>query len=171
MQTLRKVRWTLTPEDALLLYKSSLLPYFDQGDLFYSCAKTGTLQTLQTMQNKALRVIYPKKNWEGTHATHVKSKLLYTEQRRKVSLLKHAHSLSYDQSNLKGAPTRNLRSSGKVYLKLNPARTTKSEKSFVYQSITFWNQLSDDLRAVRNFNLFKARTKTELLLSNLNFPE
>lgn len=47
-----------------------------------------------------------------------------------------------------------------MFLKINPAKTTKYEKSFVYQSITLWNQLNDDLNAVRNFNLFKTITPT-----------
>lgn len=171
MQTLRKIRWTLTTKDALTLYKSSILPHLDQGDLFYSCANTKTLQSLQSMQNKALRIIYTKKTWDNTQAAHTKSKLLYLEHRRRGSLLKYAHKLSYNPDNLKNAPSRLLRSSGKTYLKTTAAKTSKFERSFTHQGVKLWNQLSDDLKAIRNYKLFKTRIMRELLLGNLNFPE
>lgn len=171
MHTLKKVRWALTPKDALTLYRSSILPYYDQGDVFYSCANKTLLHSLQVLQNKALRAIYPKKHWVGTHQAHIKSKLLYLNQRRNTSLLKLAHSLSYNPCNLKQPNIRILRSSRKTLLKETAAKTKKFENSYVYQSVMQWNKLSEDLKSIRNFKLFKTRVKCELLLNNINFPE
>lgn len=171
MHILKKVRWALTPKDALTLFKSSILPYFDQGDVFYSCANKSTLHNLQTLQNKILRTIFTKKHWEGTHHAHVKNKLLYLNQRRKASLQKYVHSLSYVVTNLKTPISRNLRSTGKVLLKTVRAKTKKYERLFVHQSALLWNDLSEDMKSIRNFKLFKTRVKCELLLNNINFPE
>lgn len=123
------------------------------------------------MQNKALRVIYSKKAWKGTNQAHITSGLLYLEQRRKASLLKYAHNLSYDHTKLKDTPTRNLRSAGKILLKTPAPKTKKYERSFYHQSLKMWNDLPEDYKAIRNFKLFKTRVKSELLLNNINFPE
>lgn len=171
MHILKKVGWALTPNDALILFRSSILPYFDQGDVFYSCANKSTLQSLQTLQSKSLRAIFTKKHWKGTHHVHVSNKLLYLNQRRKVSLLKYAHSLSYDPNNMKSPISRNLRSSGKALLKTGRIKSTKYERSFVNQSVSLWNNLSEDMKSVRNFKQFKTRVKCELLQNNINFPE
>lgn len=50
MYTLQKFRRTLTMKDALTLYKSSIMPYFDQGVLFYYySASKKTLNSLQSL--------------------------------------------------------------------------------------------------------------------------
>lgn len=171
LHILKKVRWTLTTKDALTIYRSSLLPYFDQGDIFYSSASKSSLQSLQTLQNKALRIVYSKKHWKGTHQAHIKSKLLYLNQRRTTSLLKYAHTQSYNPDNLKKINARTLRSSQKTQLKAQLAKNTKFEKSFVYQAVTQWNGLSQETKSIRNFKLFKTRIKCEMLQNNINFPE
>lgn len=38
MYTLKKVRWALNFKEALLLFKSGILCYFDQGSMFYHAA-------------------------------------------------------------------------------------------------------------------------------------
>lgn len=86
MQTLRKVRWSLTEKDALTLYKSSILPYMDIGDLFYSSANLENLNGLQVVQNKALRIIISKKNWQSTETAHTRCRLLKLRIRRNKSL-------------------------------------------------------------------------------------
>lgn len=86
-------------------------------------------------------------------------------------MLKHAHSLSYDQRNLEKRPARTLRSSTNTYLKTQIPKTRKYERSFVHQSIRIWNLLGEDLKQTRDLRSFKTRVKSELLQNNLNFPE
>lgn len=62
MCTLRKVRWALNFRESTLLFKSSILSYFDQGSVFYHAALKNDLKQLQVMQNKCLRIIYGKRN-------------------------------------------------------------------------------------------------------------
>lgn len=51
MFILRKVRWQLGFRESLLLFKSGIIPFFDQGDLFFNAASKEQLQGLQTLQN------------------------------------------------------------------------------------------------------------------------
>lgn len=107
---LKKIRWTLTKKDALTLYKSTILPFFDQGSPFYISANKNSLKSLQSLQNRALRIIYGKKNWPGTENAHKECKLLNTDDRRNFFLLKHANTLSYDTNNIKHCDPQTLSS-------------------------------------------------------------
>lgn len=115
MFTLKKIRWTLKRRDALTLYRSSILPYFDQGALFYSSANIKTLTSLQTLQNKSLRIIYPRREWRGTTHAHVHSRLMKIEDRCKFAMLKYAQQRSYNESNLRKLGPKRLGSDQKNY--------------------------------------------------------
>lgn len=169
--TLKKIRWTLSHKDALTLYKSTILPYFDQGSPFYTSANKNSLKSLQSLQNKSLRIVYRKKDWPGTTAAHTESKLLSIEDRRALFLLKYAHNLSYDPANLQAKPARTLRSQNNILLKTSFPKTAKYERSYIFISIRMWNSLDEAFKQIRTFNNFKTRVKSELLLNNLNFPE
>lgn len=171
MFTLRKIRWTLKRSDALTLYRSSILPYFDQGALFYSCANKKTQQSLQTLQNKSLRIIYPKKEWIGTAHAHKASRLMLIEDRCKFAMLKYAQVRSLDVSNLAVSGPNRLRSSKKKLLKTNTPNCRAYENSFVHRSSSIWNKLPEEIKLSPNLQSFKTRTKCELKLGNLNFPE
>lgn len=169
---LRKVRWLLGFTESLLLYKSSILCYFDQGDVYYSVATKQELASLQTLQNKCLRVIYgSKKKWPGTDVAHQCCNLLRLGDRRKISLLKYAQTRSYNRANMQRHNVRDLRSNRKLLQNEPRYRTSRMEKSFLVKSIKFWNCLPECIKEIRNFNNFKLRVKTEVLLQKLNFPE
>ena len=42
---------------ALTIYKSKIMPYFDYGDIFLMGVQVKTSDTLQKLQNRALRLI------------------------------------------------------------------------------------------------------------------
>lgn len=58
MIMLKKVRYLLVNKEALLLYKSKILPYYDLGSLFYESASADQVQRLQTLQNKCVKIIF-----------------------------------------------------------------------------------------------------------------
>lgn len=169
--TLRKIRWTLRTKYALTLYRSSILPYFDQGSLNYQCATKNTIKGLQSLQNKALRIIYSRRDWISTDSAHKTNRLLPDTERRKYALLKYAHTKSLNKVNLRDVHNVGLRSSKKPYLKTTISKNTNYERSFVHRSATLWNTLKDEMRLIPNMNSFKTHTKAELLLGNINFPE
>lgn len=79
MHTLKRVKYLLGVKNALLLYKGKMLPYLDQGDLFYDSANADQVSGLQTLQNHCLRIIYGKKSRTNICELHKKSKLLRLE--------------------------------------------------------------------------------------------
>ena len=51
-----KVRNILNQEQALAIYKSKILPYYDYGDIFYNKTYIRTTEKLQKLQNRAIRL-------------------------------------------------------------------------------------------------------------------
>lgn len=52
MATWKKVSSTINRKEALQLYKSCIMSYIDQDDVFYSCATKNLLKSFQTIKNK-----------------------------------------------------------------------------------------------------------------------
>lgn len=57
---LKKIRPLIERREALLLYKSYIIPYFDLGNLWYTAANEQLTRGLQTLQNKCIRIINGK---------------------------------------------------------------------------------------------------------------
>lgn len=171
MITLRKVRWTLGVKDAITLYKSCILPFIDQGSLFYDSASKETLKGIQSLQYKCLRIVTGRRKWEGTRITQSKFGLLSTGNRRILNLLKYALKLSFTPGNIKEEHSRSLRSNRKLLLKDQRSYCQRFDKCFVYKSIKLWNNLPEDCKKVRNIHMFRIRIKQEMLCNNINFPE
>lgn len=165
------INWQLEFRDSLLLYKSGILTFFDQGDIFYHAASKDQLQGLQTLQNKCLKKIFMKKDWPGTENTHKRCNLLYVADKRKLSLVKFAHIISYRPENMREERRQNMRSNTVLLLKENHVRYEKYGKSFINISSQLWNRLPQVLKVINNTQVFKTRVKSELLQGKLNFPE
>lgn len=168
---LKKVRWVVGLQEALLIYKSSILPIADQGSTFYGSCEIGRLKNLQSLQNKALRTILGKKHWVNTATAHSDCSLLYLEDRPRMFLLKSGHLQSFIPSNLVRHQPRSLRSTRKILLKSDRPRNSKYEKSYVHTRTWYWNMLPEDLKKIRIVENFKTRIYKELVLGKLNFPE
>lgn len=89
---LRKIRSYISTSIAVILYKASILSYFDIGDIFYNSANINSLTKLQTLQNRALRCIYYNNSNLSTNELHVRAKLLRLQDRRDSNLAAFAHS-------------------------------------------------------------------------------
>lgn len=110
---LRKIRWSINYIDALRLYKSSILPFYEIGSIFYNCCDKNNLAGLQNLQNKSHKVIIGKRNWNGIDQAHIKCGLLKTESRRIINLLIHGHQ-PYNPLPLESHEMRSLRPNRKL---------------------------------------------------------
>lgn len=52
-----KIRKYISKQTAVMLYKSMILSLLNYGSVFYSSANVSCLKKLQSMQNKAIRII------------------------------------------------------------------------------------------------------------------
>lgn len=167
---LRKIRWVIGFRDALLLYKSRILPFFDLGIIFYSCDAT-KINSLQILKNRALRTIIGKKIWSNTDDAHKNCNLLEIKARQRLFLVKHIHKRSFYPVNMIRHPIRTLRSARKSMLHDDRPKTSKFEYSYSYKGIKIWNWLPEDIKRIRDLDKFKTRVNKELMQGKLNFPE
>ena len=84
---LRRMKYCLNKQGALLVYKNMILPILEYGDIFMSSLSVATRKKLQVMQNKALRIALNSHNQESTAELHKLAKLSKLKVRRKLHVL------------------------------------------------------------------------------------
>lgn len=168
---LKKIRNIVGHKEALTLYKSSILPFLDQGDIFFSSSDKQLLNSLQVLQNNCLRTVYGRRDWPGTTQAHLESNLLFLKDRRDTHLLKLAQCRSFINSNRVQNTGQQLRSTNRILLKETKANNAKYGKSYIVRAVRIWNSIPEEIKLIPDLNCFKTRIKKEMLLNNLNFPE
>ena len=103
---LGKIRKFLTPEVALLIYKSMILPYFDYGDVIYNSTNQDGLDKLQRLQNKCLKICKGYNSRYDTVDLHTETKSPMLKARR----FAHVNNFMYSRlSNPLYIDARNIR--------------------------------------------------------------
>ena len=72
---LSRVRKFLMTRSALTVYKSMIMPYFDNADIAYEKASGVDLEKIQRLQNRALKVCLKVGRFEETEVIHRRSKI------------------------------------------------------------------------------------------------
>lgn len=102
MFKLKKVSYLLEEKEALTLFKSNVQPYFGQGDIYYDISTQEQLNSLERLQHRGMKIVYGRKcRGEQMQEYLRKSNLLTTKERRCLSMVKYAHRLSLDRTNLR----------------------------------------------------------------------
>ena len=80
--TLTKIRPLINNTQALCLYKSKILPYFDYGDIFCIRTFARSLSKLQKLQNRALKLCLCKDHLYNTDLLHLEANVPKLDARR-----------------------------------------------------------------------------------------
>ena len=163
---LSRIRKYITSGQAIAIYKSKVVPYFDYGDIFLMKVSQKTIDKLQKLQNRALRVCLARDGRSNVNDLHNTCNISKLNHRREAHLLnfvyKRAHGAGYNQ----GA-NRNLRRFNAPILKEVRSNNSSFEKSVLYQGATIWNRQPVEDRNIANHKLFKKMQKRKL---NTYFP-
>lgn len=116
--------------EALLLYKSYIIPYFDNGNLWYGAANEKHLRGLQTLEKRYIRIITGPSKGVNLDKAHKELSPFKLNDREKISQLKFAHR-SPNLGSLVTHTGRILRSHRKKLLTRPTANNAKFEKSFI----------------------------------------
>ena len=96
------IRKYITTGQAIAIYKSKVVPYFDYGDIFLINISQKSIDKLQKLQNRALRICLARDGRSNVNDLHNKCNIDKLRQGREVHLLnfvyKSAHSLDYLQN-------------------------------------------------------------------------
>lgn len=130
ISNLNRIKKCLSQRAMISIYKSMIIPLFDIGDVFYDSTNATYLKKFQTLQNRAIRIIY-RLSSINTDEFHGKLNILQLSDRRKLHITQLAQWLSQIDT-LKGKRNLNTRSHapGRCNLRLE-----KTNKNIYYKSI------------------------------------
>lgn len=141
----------LTNRIALNVYKTTILPIIDYGDIFYNAAPKSLLNKLQILQNKAIRIIAKLPGRSKTDIHHRIYDILPLSERRKLHTIQLGYWLSEDPNNLdlRVLSTRSHTSSAKLLIQRR-MKTNKCNNNFIQLAVKYWNNLPPEIRNLRN---------------------
>ena len=146
----------------MTIYKSKILPYFDYGDIFYNKTYSPTLDKLQKLQNRAIRLCLGRDSRYNVFLLYRESRIPKLEYRRQTHLLNfiypHAHNQMYlDQSDI------SLRRYDAPILTMYFPTNESFRRSILYQGAIAWNALTVEDRSIDAHLQFKNFQKKKLL--------
>ena len=126
LSQLKTMKYFLTKQAALMVYKNMILPILEYGDILLSSLSSCTRKRMQIMQNKALRMIFDKDRRESKKTLHKEASLDELKVRRKLHTLQFIFRKKSDKKLLvRSSLGRKTRSSKKLMFKLRKPNTEK----------------------------------------------
>ena len=123
--TLSKIKKLIDNSTANIIYKQTILPILDYGGFLIDSCTQKSIDDLQKLQNKALRIVHGFKllNAPNIEALHNMSSLLSLKQRREKQLLHLMLWYSKSKNNLLKKNVR-TRLQGKINFKFLPLKNS-----------------------------------------------
>ena len=155
----------MTSKQCNILYKSLVLPIIDFGDIIYMETSRANLDAVQTLQNRACRIILRVPSDTPTITMHENLKLMYLDKRRKFHLqiftYKAVHSLlpGYisEKINVKHYDTDiQIRAVSRGELDVPRCCLVKTEGAFSVKCPSNYNMLPQHLREIETVNSFRS---------------
>ena len=162
MTLLAKLKRYLNESTALVIYKSMLLSYLDNGDVIFCNSNKKDLDKLQRLQNKCLRICMGKDRLFHTHGAHVQAKVPYLEDRR----LAHVRNFMYKRkSNRELLNNREIRTRAHdaPVFEVPIPRCESFKRSVCFHGSNKWDNLPAKTRNIVSFPAFKHAQKIEML--------
>ena len=159
--TFSKIRYLLTTEPAISLYKACIQPLFDYNDFYYWLLSQKLCKKLQSMQYRFLRIVFMGSNYtRNLMLEKVGVETLVT--RRKIHMAGLMYKRAQDPGYLdeRQLPTRQF---DKKVLKIPDVDLTKTFKCPLYLGSTLWNALPRNIQEANTYKKFKYLYKQYLL--------
>lgn len=161
----RRIRPALTTRSAIAVFKAKILGYSKYIDIFTYLASKKENKKMQTMQNECIRCIFNLPKRANVDAMHCRLRTLHVENGRLLSLLVHMYkkTLTRDDSLFHVEHGIATRSSEKIMFRIPRPRVEIFRKSFVYQGMLHWNNLSSEEQLIPDVDHFKIAMKRKFL--------
>ena len=158
---LSRIRKYITIGQAIAIYKSKVVPYFDYGDIFLLNINQKTIAKLQKLQNRALRICLAldgRSNVNDMHNTCNINKLLH---RREVHLLNFVY-IQAQNDNYVQTGNRDLQLFDAPGIREFKSNNKSFERSILYQGALIWNRQTVEDRSTASHKVFKKLQKRNL---------
>ena len=149
---LTRIRKYINIEQAICIYRSKILPYFDCGDIFYN-------NTFQRILYK--RVCLNRDSRYHVNLLHSESNIPLLTNRRNTHVLNFVYPRSRIVKYLK-IENRPLRMHAAPVMTEIPSNNVPFERSLLYQGARKWNMLPVDERSLPKHKSFKKKQKQKL---------
>ena len=158
---LTKVRSYITNDQALTIYKSKILPYFDYGDIFYLKTHLRTLYKLQKLQNRALKLCLGKHARYGTDLIHTEANVAKLDARRTCHIINFIYYRSRLPQYIRNVDRQLRRYDAPIMIE-HVSNNHTFDRSILYQGAIHWNNLPVIERNIENYDIFKSLQKKRL---------
>ena len=153
----KKMRFFLNKKAALSVYKNTILPIIEYGDIFFLSASATSRKRLQVLQNKALKCALGVDRFTPTNVVHKDACLEKLKMRRLLHVYQFMYKFAQSGRNLKrrrgdGPKTRSAQK--KILLTKRP-KCEKFKRSITYRDRQLWNNLSERLHNTISLCYFK----------------
>ena len=141
----KKIRKYVTKYSAIMIYKQTILPYFDYGSFLMGSANQSSIANLDKYQKRAIRLIeYKPKQLRSNNINILLSeyRIINIRLRRDEQLLAFMYMLSLNIEFINNRrPIMTLRSSKKIKFKETVTSKTITQKSPYFRGVALWNAL------------------------------
>ena len=160
---LGRLRPFVTQNLAILIYKSMIKPIFETYCMYYSVCSKKSLKYLNSLQNKAVRIICKMKNRTNTENKMLELGLIKLEDTEIMTTLTYGFTNSKCEKLLdrRLIPTRSHVESRRQIIE-NHSKVNTYRKSSVYRSSHYWNNLTNIYHACKSKIEFKQLLKKNL---------
>ena len=159
---LSRIRNFITTHQALTIYKSKILPYFDYGDIFYINTFVKPRDKLQRLQNRGLKLCLGLNARFDTDLLHIEAKVPKLGSRRACHITNFVFHRAHDPQYIK-IIDRNLRRFNAPILTEIIANNITFSRSLLFQGALHWNALPVDERNIQDYHQFKKLQKSKLI--------
>lgn len=147
--TLCKIRPYIDTHTAILIFKAHILSRIEYGSVFCIGANKSSLDRLQKLVNRSLRICLRKPRDSSVFGLHTEAKVLPLRIRRNIVLMKLLYKLAYKGqeavSRVTGARTR---STASINLPIPFPKTEWFRRNIAYQGPSRWLNLPTFLRNI-----------------------
>lgn len=158
---LKRLRYSITKETAILLYNALILPHFDYSATIIFGANTEFMYRLQVLQNKGMRTILKYDLYTPSRVMITELKWMYVKQRvifkvvififkMKYSLLPMY--LSRNLNYVSDSTNYNLRNANNF--RLQRFNRTATQNSVLYKGLQIFNDMPNEIKIENNFAKF-----------------
>ena len=162
---LSRLRKFITSRISCLIYKQTILPVCEYADQLVESGSTVNVNKLQTLQDKAVRIIDNKEHRHlGAEGLHLLFRLSPLKLRRAEHLACSMYWFSKDIFRLeKGRPSVHLRSRNKIKFKAPKRVYEKYLKSPLSRGTVLWDRIPESIQRSTTKVKFKSRLKPLLM--------
>ena len=155
-----KIRFYIGEKDAIILFKSMILPIVEYCDIVYEGTSKRNLDKIDKLYKQGLRICVRNRNPTVRNFEELQQicQLCTLEIRRKV----HLRNFMYkQQDNIDLIKRRNIRTRlhAAIVFKFYKPNSEKSRQNVIYRGAIEWNKLGKEQRLLANYKSFKSSQK------------